>query len=61
MSVAPVEFPTVEELEIRRQSLLHDAGMTFEELLNGEYTRSLARTQYVILDRIRGIDFLLEA
>lgn len=48
-------------LEIRRQSLLHDAGMTFEELLNGEYTRSLARTQYVILDRIRGIDFLLEA
>lgn len=60
MSVAPIEFPTIEELKARREKLLHDVGMSYEELLDGEYTRSLNMAQYIILDRIRGIDFLLE-
>lgn len=60
MTAASVEFPSLAELLSRRNSLLQEAGLTYEELLDGEYHRSLSMEQYIILDRIRGIDYLLE-
>lgn len=60
MSVAPIEYPTVNELITRRQKLLDEIGMSFAELIQGERSRSLNMAQYIILDRIRSIDFLLE-
>lgn len=60
MSVGPVEFPTIEELKARRQELLREAGMNLEALVEGEYRRTLNMGQYIILDRIRGIGFLLK-
>lgn len=60
MTAASVEFPSVNELKSRRTALLQESGMTYDELLEGEFTRSLNMAQYIILDRIRGIDYLLE-
>lgn len=60
MAVVPIEFPTTNELKDRRQDLLKKSGLTYEQLLDGEAKRSLDMTQYILLDRIRGIDFLLD-
>lgn len=60
MTAASVEFPTVDELEARRTALLHETGMTIEQLLDGEFKRTLDMRQYMVLDEIRGIEFLLE-
>ncbi|HJF15043.1 MAG TPA: hypothetical protein K8V32_09625 [Enteractinococcus helveticum] len=60
MAGAHIEFLSVDQLKARREKLLHDAGMSYEELLDGQYTRSLNMAQYLVLDQIRGIDFLLE-
>lgn len=60
MTAASVEFPTFDELKSRQDALLQESGMTYHELVEGEYTRSLNMAQYIILDRIRGIDYLFE-
>lgn len=60
MTAAPIEFPSVAELRSRRDALLREAGMTLDELLEGEFNRTLELRQYLILDEIRGIEFLLE-
>ena len=35
MTAASVEFPSLAELLSRRNSLLQEAGLTYEELLDG--------------------------
>ena len=60
MTAASIEFPSVDELESRRAALIRESGMTVDELLDGEYNRTLELKQYLILDEIRGIEFLLE-
>lgn len=60
MTAASIEFPSVDELESRRDALHREVGMTVEELLEGEFNRTLELKQYLILDELRGIEFLLE-
>ena len=36
----PHQFLSVDQLKARREKLLHDAGMSYEGLLDGQYTRS---------------------
>ena len=37
MAGAHIEFLSVDQLKARREKLLHDAGMSYEELLDGQY------------------------
>lgn len=60
MTAPSIEFPTVEELRTRREKLLQRAGMSIDELLDGEHKRTLDMKRYMILEEIRDIDFLLE-
>lgn len=60
MTAASIKFPSVDELKSRRSALLREACMTVDELLEGEFKRTLELRQYLILDEIRGIEFLLE-
>lgn len=60
MTASSLEFPSETELRERREELLRRAGMSLDELLDGEYKRTLDMRRYMILEEICGIEFLLE-